>query len=264
MKNINIDDSSLSSGKKKTTKKQLKMFKIKKDIKLPDIRFWKGINLLDGQRRGEIIFRRVFLVLVLYTIVLLLANMYGDKVKGLDAFSEAQENEVEAVEEVEIGVDGVGNVVEEGDVVNGQEVVVEDGRATYKQEYHPVDEEIEAIRTFVFDTYRGAFTVEYFDLLAENCSTEALRTVIAISVAETSMGKNTNRISNFYGWFKGGDKSYDPSYEEMAQEICRGIEENYLGIESSDKLISIYTGNSNTSSWKDNFLWAYNKMSIKE
>lgn len=262
MKNINIDDSSLSSGKKGTTRRQFKMFRIKKEIRLPELRFWKNWNLLDGQRRGEVVFRRVFLILVIYTIVLLLANIYGDKVKGLDAFSEARENEAEAVEKVEVGVDGVGNVVKQGDVVNGQEVVVEDGRATYKQEYHPINGQVEAIRDFVFNNYNGSFTVEYFDLLVENCDEVTLRTVIAISVAETSMGRNTDKVSNFYGWFKDGDRNYDPSYEEMAIEICTGVGGNYIGIGDDITKVTRYVG-SGASAWLSNYRWAYAQMEVK-
>ena len=215
------------------------------------------INLLDGQKRGEIIFRRAFFILVMFTIVALLGMLLVEKEPYEEYIKEVQE--VDAREE---GVDGVGNVVKEGDIVNGQEVVVEDGKAAYIVDYQPKSDQVKQIESFVFDTYKGAYTREYFDLLVSNCSDEGLRTVIALSVAESSMGKNTNKNSNWYGWFKGGNRNYDPSIEEMAKEICTGVEDHYLGITTDMGKAKAYVGYV-SESWLNNIRWAYGQMEVK-
>jgi len=234
------------------------------NIKAKDLKFWKNWDLLDGQKRGEVVFRRLFVVAVGYVVLLLIGVAYGDQVKSYLAGD--NEVRIEAAEEVvevpKMGVDGVGNVVEDGEVVNGQEVVVEDGEARYKQEYKEKSDMDSVVESFIFNVYKGAYSYEYFELLRENCSDEGLRTVIALSVAESSMGKNTNRNTNWYGWFKGGDRNYDPSQEEMAKEICKGIEDNYLGIGTDMSKATRYVGGDSTN-WMKNFNWAYNQMGTK-
>jgi hypothetical protein len=215
------------------------------------------IDLLDGQKRGEIVFRRVFFILVMFAIVALLGMLLIEK--------EPYEEYIKEVEEVdarEEGVDGVGNVVKEGDIINGQEVVVEDGKASYVVEYDPMSEQAKVVKSFIFDVYKGRYSEEYFELLRENCSDEGLKTVVALSVAESSMGKNTSKKSNWYGWFKGGNRNYDPDVEEMAKEICTGIEKSYLGIGTDMSKVRRYVGYvSNT--WLNNYRWAYAQMEVK-
>jgi len=235
------------------------------NIKAEDLKFWKKIDLLDGQKRGEVMFRRFFVFATIYMLILLLAVIYGDQVKSF-LEGESEKVEVNAVEEIvevkETGVDGVGNVVTDGEIVNGQEVVVEDGEARYKVKHEFKSEAEELIQTFVFDVYKGAYTEEYLQLLVDNCSDEGLRTVIALSVAESSMGKNTNRNTNWYGWFKGGDRNYDPDMETMAREICTGVEKNYLGIGNDMGKAVRYVGYV-SDSWLGNYRWAYNQMEVE-
>ena len=214
------------------------------------------INLLDGQGRGEIIFRRAFFILVMFTIVALLGMLLVEKEPYEEYIKEVQE--VDAREE---GVDGVGNVVKDGDIVNGQEVVVENGKAAYIVDYQPKSEQVKQIENFVLEGYPGSrIDREYLDLLEEYCDDDTLKVVIGISVAETSMGKNTNRNSNFWGYFKGGDRGYDPDRKTMAEVICKGIEKGYMNIGKNAKVTSIYTGGSENSNWINNFNWALSQM----
>ena len=214
------------------------------------------VNLLDGQKRGEVIFRRVFVLLVAFTLIyLFLLATVGKK-------QDQNVEEVEAVEQVETGVDGVGNIVEDGEIVNGQEVVVEDGKASYIVEYEPLSEQAKVVQNFIFNIYKGRYTQEYFDLLVANCSDEGLRTVVALSVAESSMGKNSGRKSNWYGWFKGGNRNYDPDVKTMAKEICTGVEKSYLGIGSDMSKAKRYVGYV-SDSWLGNYRWAYNQMEVR-
>jgi len=111
-------------------------------------------------------------------------------------------------------------------------------------------------------SYRGSrIDAKYFGYLKTECKTpEVLRTVIAISVAETGMGRDVKRQSNFYGWFAGGNRNYDPSQKEMAKVICNGVSKNYMGVQSNKAKAVRYVGTSNVSGWMRNVNWAYNQM----
>lgn len=222
-----------------------------------NLKFWKNINLLDGQRKGEVIFRRSFVLIVGALIVYLLLLVFVGKKEDNSTPAVATETIVE------LGVDGSGNVRREGEVVNGQKVEVENGKAVYIQPTPaPTSKQIKAIKKFT-QTYRGSrINDKYFDLLASNCSVEALRVVVAISVAETGMGRDVKRQSNFFGWFAGGNRNYDPDQKTMAKVICSGVEKSYIGIGSSVAKAKKYVGN-NPTNWLRNYRWAYAQMEVK-
>lgn len=202
------------------------------------------INLLDGQRRGEIVFRRVFLLVIVYVLIVLVGKLITNKpqeayeVEEVDAgYTYTQEEypelyevpEVEVVEVVETG--GKGLVIEEKDSV---------------KEY--------------IKSYGGKIDDDYLALLRKYCDEETLKVVVAISVAESSMGKNTNKQSNYFGWFKENNRSYDPIREEMAQEICRGIGTYYRNIGFDRNLTMRYTGGDRVETWTGNFMSAIESM----
>lgn len=202
------------------------------------------INLLDGQRRGEIVFRRVFLLVIVYVLIVLVGKLITNKpqeayeVEEVDAgYTYTQEEypelyevpEAEVVEVVETG--GKGLVIEEKDSV---------------KEY--------------IKSYGGKIDDDYLALLRKYCDEETLKVVVAISVAESSMGKNTSKQSNYFGWFKGNNRSYDPIREEMAQEICRGIGTYYRNIGFDRNLTMRYTGGDRAETWTGNFMSAIESM----
>jgi hypothetical protein len=202
------------------------------------------INLLDGQRRGEIVFRRVFLLVIVYVLIVLVGKLITNKpqeayeVEEVDAgYTYTQEEypelyeipEAEVVEVVETG--GKGLVIEEKDSV---------------KEY--------------IKSYGGKIDDDYLALLRKYCDEETLKVVVAISVAESSMGKNTSKQSNYFGWFKGNNRSYDPIREEMAQEICRGIGTYYRNIGFDRNLTMRYTGGDRVETWTGNFMSAIESM----
>jgi hypothetical protein len=120
-------------------------------------------------------------------------------------------------------------------------------------------EEVNPIKEFT-KSYRGSrIDDEYFALLDKYCSDEALKTVVAISVAESGMGRDVNRESNFFGWFKNGNENYDPDKGTMAKEICNGIEKSYLGIGNDMGKVKDYVGYI-SEDWLYNYRWAYNKL----
>jgi hypothetical protein len=125
-----------------------------------------------------------------------------------------------------------------------------------------MDSPVIAIKKFT-QTYSGSrIDDEYFAYLDEHCSDEALRTVVAISVAESSMGRNTSNKANFFGWFKGGNRKYDTDKETMAKEICTGITKYYIGIGEDMSKARKYVGH-DTTTWLRNYRWAYNQMEVK-
>lgn len=121
--------------------------------------------------------------------------------------------------------------------------------------------EYEKIEGFI-EGYRGSrIDEQYLRLLYEGCDGDlyTLRLVVAIGVAESGLGRDVKADSNFWGWFKGGNRSYDPSREVMAKEICEGISKKYPNVHDGDKS-AIYTGNDSTSSWLKNVNWALDQI----
>jgi len=221
--------------------------------KLSFLKFWKGWSLLDGQRRGEVMFRRFFFLIAMGMLIyLLLLTLVGKK-----------------EERVEVDVEPVKVYAEEVVVEDKQEWVGGD-RVTTKAdgtiEVVPaevfMESSVKSIKAFT-QSYKGSrIDDKYFTLLDEHCSDEALRTVVAISVAETGMGRDVKRQSNFYGWFKGGNRNYDPDQEIMAKEICEGVEKNYLNIGNDMAKVKKYVGYV-SNDWLRNYRWAYAQMEVK-
>ncbi len=224
------------------------------NIKSKDLKFWKRWNLLDGQKRGEIIFRRVFFLLAMSMLLyLLLLTLVGRKDQKEVTIKQEPEKVIAKEVEVEEKVEWVA-----GDRVTTKA----DGSVEVVPAENFMDSPVQAIKKFT-ETYSGSrIDKEYFALLDEYCSDEALRTVVAISVAESSMGRNTSRKSNFFGWFKGGNRNYDPDQETMAKEICNGVEKNYLNIGNDMAEAKKYVGYV-SNDWLRNFRWAYAQMEVK-
>jgi len=208
------------------------------------------INLLDGQKKGEIIFRRIFFVAAIYGVIALLGMLFIDKPKYEEYIKEVNEIEAfEVIEEKEEWVDG-DRVTEK---VDGSFEVVP--AEVFRSQ------SLQNIEDFVLKEYPGSrIDRDYLNKLELYCSEDTLRVVIGISVAETSMGRNTNRDSNFWGYFKGGNRQYDPSREEMAKVICEGIAKSYMNIGKNNRVTSIYTGNDSPITWTKNFNWAISQM----
>ncbi len=214
------------------------------------------INLLDGQRRGEVVFRRVFVLLVGALIIyLLLLAFVGKKDQNVPEVNAEEEKTQEWEGDQKIEYDD-----------NGKKWYIHEEYDNYTP---PVEEEVpevagkgvidDSVRQYI-KSYGGKIDDGYLSLLREHCSEEALKVVVAISVAETSMGKNTTKQSNYFGWHKGGDVNYDPGVPEMAREICEGVERSYLTIGENESLRMAYTGGDRTGTWTRNFSLAYQSM----
>ena len=216
------------------------------------------INLLDGQRRGEIVFRRVFLLLVLYAIVVLVLKLTTPKPE-----EGAEIEKVQAREEVMWEGDQKVEIDE-----NGKKWYIHEEYNNYQPPVEEIEEVVETAGKGVIDdgvrqyikSYGGKIDDGYLSLLREHCSEETLKVVVAISVAETSMGKNTSKKTNYFGWHRGGDVNYDPGASEMAQEICRGVEKSYKTIGVNRAVTEAYTGGDRVDTWTSNYLTALESM----
>lgn len=204
-----------------------------------------NVNLLDGQRKGEVVFRRVFILLVGALLVYLL----------LLAFVGRKDQNVEVVDAKET------TEYKDGDIVNGQEVDIdEDGKVWFIQEYEePNAVKKDPVKSYI-KSYGGKISGGYLKTLRKYCDEDTLKLVVAISVAETSMGKNTDNKTNFYGYFYGGNRSYDPSVDEMSRVICRGISKYYSDVNSNVSRAKKYTGGDNVKTWMGNVNIALSKM----
>lgn len=216
--------------------------------------FLKSINLLDGQRRGEVMFRRMFFLIAMGMLIyLLLLTFVGRKDEATVSIDTTPEK-VQAKEVV---------VEEKEEWVDGDKVTTKaDGTVEVIPAEVFMESSTTAVKRFT-QSYKGSrIDDKYFSLLDKYCSDEALRVVVAISVAETGMGRDVKRQSNFYGWFKGGNRNYDPSQEVMAKEICRGVQKSYIGIGSNNAKAKKYVGYV-SNDWLYNYRWAYAQMEVK-
>ena len=214
------------------------------------------VNLLDGQRRGEVVFRRVFVLLVGALIIyLLLLAFVGKKDQNVPEVNAEEEKTQEWEGDQKIEYDD-----------NGKKWYIHEEYDNYTP---PVEEEVpevagkgvidDSVRQYI-KSYGGKIDDDYLALLRKYCDEETLKVVVAISVAESSMGKNTSKQSNYFGWFKGNNRSYDPIREEMAQEICRGIGTYYRNIGFDRNLTMRYTGGDRVETWTGNFMSAIESM----
>jgi len=199
------------------------------------------INLLDGQRRGEIVFRRAFLLVIVYVLIVLVGKLITNKPQ-----------EAYKVEEVDAGYTYTQEEYPELYEIPEVEIVETGGKGL-------VIEEKDSVREYI-KSYGGKIDDDYLALLRKYCDEETLKVVVAISVAETSMGKNTDKQSNYFGWFARGDVNYDPGVPEMAQEICRGVQKSYMTIGKNRSVTEAYTGGDRVDTWTRNFNIALESM----
>lgn len=111
-------------------------------------------------------------------------------------------------------------------------------------------------------SYRGSrIDDSYLKILRGACKDEELlKRVVAMSVSESGMGRDLpHRQSNFWGWFKSGDRNYDPSREQMAQDICNGVRKYYYDM--TPERVARYTGGDRSSNWANIYNWAMAQMS---
>lgn len=216
------------------------------------VRAVKSVDLLDGQRRGEVVFRRVlFLVFIALLIYVLLLTFVGKK-----------EQEVALdVEPTKTYAKEVGVIQEKEEWVDGAKVTT---KANGTVEVVPaevfMESSVKSVKAFT-QSYRGSrIDDSYFAILESACNdTETLKLVVAVSVAETSMGRNTSNSSNYWGYYKGGNRKYDPAKEQMAKDICGAFNGYYKDVATNKTKANRYVGYDSTN-WLKNVNWALSQM----
>jgi len=178
-------------------------------------------DIFDGKSRAERVSRRVIFLLLVLVIGMLSGHLY----KAQQELKEPRTSIILVPEEQET-----------------EELV-----------------EVDKIKQYI-DSYGGRINDEYLATLRNYCDEETLKLVVAISVAETNMGNSTLRHSNFYGYFYGGNRNYDPDYTEMSEVICRGISKYYFDVASNRAKAVRYTGGDNVDMWIANVNKALSNM----
>ena len=225
MKTINI--------KKKTSniQKAIKKFitKIYKKI--------KSVDLLDGQRRGEIIFRRVFFLIAMAMFIYLLLLVFVGKKEDIDV-EEVKAQEILIEDKVE-WVDG-NRVTTKAD---GSIEIVPAEVFMSKEQLDKLNEDklkAQKIELFFRVNRNNAPLADYAEKFVEVANKYGLdyRLLPAIATIESSGGKNNFRKYNAWGW---GNKSFG-SFEEGIEIVGKGLKTGYIdkGRDTVEEIAPIY------------------------
>ena len=207
------------------------------------------VDLFDGSKRGEVIARRVLFLITLFLALWILLDLLVDK----GYLKTNGQREVRVATEVLAKEPVVALEQTEQPKVDNQTTGETEAPQKAPQ---PLKGNVE---DFVA-SYGGRYDAQYLASLRQYCDEDTVKLVVAISVAETSMGKNTNRKTNWYGYFYKGNRSYDPSQDEMSKVICNGISKYYSDVATNYAKAKRYTGNDNTNTWMGNVQSALKQM----
>jgi hypothetical protein len=195
------------------------------------------INLLDGQRRGEVVFRRVFLIMVVYLIVVLVGKLITTKPEQKEVV-----REVEAVEEVEDKVEWVDGdrVTEKAD---GTFEVVPAENFMDKAELDKIEQDHQKalkIEMFFRVNRNNAPLADHAETFVQVANKYGLdyRLLPAIATLESGGGKKNFRPYNAWGW---GSKGFT-SFDEGIEVVGKGLKTGYIdkGADTVEKIAPIY------------------------
>jgi len=208
-----------------------------------------SIDLIDGQKRGESIARRFLILILLFLSMYVLLDLLVEK--GYLITNEQRQSHL-ATEQATRGSVIAPERTEEGE---GDSQASGDMQGL-RLALQPVGK----IESYIL-SYGGRYDVEYLNSLRKYCDEETLKLVIAISVAETGMGKaRMDKNTNWYGYFYKGDRQYDPDVDTMSRVICNGIGKYYSDVNVNVSKARAYTGGDNTNVWMVNVNKALERM----
>lgn len=186
--------------------------------------FLKSINLLDGQRKFEVLFRRVFfLVSVAMFIYLMLVTFVGKKedVESSVVPEKAQAQEKDKVEwingdRVTTKADGSVEVVPAEVFMSAEQLRERD--LNYQR--------AKKIETYLRVNRNNAPLADYAEKFVEVANKYGLdyRLLPAIAVMESGGGKSLFRSYNAWGY---GKYSFN-SFEEGIEIVGKGLKEGYI------------------------------------
>lgn len=212
--------------------------------------FLRSINLMDGQRRGEVIARRIFFLLAIamfiYFLLLTFVGKKDDKTTGtIPEKVQAQEVITETVEwvdgdKVTTKADGTVEVVPAEVFMSAEELKQQD--LNYQK--------ARKIETYLKVNRGNAPLAGYADKFVEVANKYNLdyRLLPAISVMESSGGKVLFRPYNAWGWGKKGFSSF----EEGIETVGKGLSGYYArGKDTVEKIAPTYCP-PNSTNWARN------------
>ncbi len=205
----------------------------------------KSIDLLDGQRRGEIVFRRVFFLIAMAMLIYLLLLIFVGKKEDIDV-EEVKAQGVVIEDKVE-WIDG-NRVTTKAD---GSVKIVPAEVFKSKEELEKLNEDklkAQKIETY-FRVNRGnAPLADYAEKFVEVANKYDLdyRLLPAIATVESGGGKSNFRSYNAWGW---GNRSFR-SFEEGIETVGRGLKTGYIdkGRDTVDEIAPVYCP-PNASNW---------------
>jgi len=237
---------------KQTTPKILKFIKAtSKKVSSKVMKF----DLVDGQKRSESIARRLMILLLLFLSLYILVDLLVDN--GVLKTNSQREQEANHTQSISIPSPSPVIALEQTEGVEvGNETT--ENIPTVLEVLEPLAGG--SIEDYV-KSYGGRFTPEYLANLRKYCSEDTLRLVVAISVAETSMGKARMDLkTNWWGYHYGGNKRYDPDMETMSKVICNGVSKYYYDVATNYDRAFTYTGGDDTNTWMGNVNEALEQM----
>jgi hypothetical protein len=197
----------------------------------------KSVDLLDGQRRGEIVFRRVFfLIAMAMFIYLFLLIVVGKKedidVEEVNAQGIVIEDKVEWVDgnRVTTKTDGSIEIVPAEVFMSAEEL----------DKLNKDKLKAQKIETY-FRVNRGnAPLANYAEKFVEVANKYDLdyRLLPAIATVESNGGKNNFRSYNAWGW---GNKGFS-SFEEGIEVVAKGLKTGYIdkGRDTVEEIAPVY------------------------
>ena len=197
----------------------------------------KSVDLLDGQRRGEIIFRRVFFLIAMAMFIYLLLLVFVGKKEDIDV-EEVKAQEILIEDKVE-WVDG-NRVTTKAD---GSIEIVPAEVFKSKEQLDKLNEDklkAQKIELFFRENRRNAPLADYSEKFVEVANKYNLdyRLLPAIATVESGGGKSNFRSYNAWGW---GNKGFT-SFEEGIEVVGKGLKTGYIdkGRDTVEEIAPIY------------------------
>lgn len=197
----------------------------------------KSVDLLDGQRRGEIIFRRVFFLIAMAMLIYLFLLMVVGKKEDIDV-EEANAQEVVIEDKVE-WIDG-NRVTTKPD---GSVEIVPAEVFKSKEQLDKLNEDklkAQKIELFFRENRRNAPLADYAEKFVEVANKYNLdyRLLPAIATVESGGGKSNFRSYNAWGW---GNKGFS-SFEEGIETVGKGLKTGYIdkGRDTVEEIAPVY------------------------
>lgn len=197
----------------------------------------KSVDLLDGQRRGERIFRRVFFLIAMAMFIYLFLLIVVGKKEDIDV-EEVKAQEVVIEDKVEwVNGDRITTKTDGSVEIVPAEVFMS------KEQLDKLNEDklkAQKIELFFRVNRNNAPLADYAEKFVEVANKYGLdyRLLPAIATVESGGGKSNFRSYNAWGW---GNKGFS-SFEEGIEVVGRGLKTGYIdkGRDTVEEIAPVY------------------------